>query len=254
MKIVISPAKSLDFSSVISEKTSTENFFKEEMFFINEELKRYSPKDLSQMMGISDKLAELNWQRNQAFSKEFTKENSRQAVFAFSGDVYEGLDVKSLDNQEIKKLQNTLFILSGLYGILKPLDLIQPYRLEMGTKIKLGNHHNLYDFWGDKITDFLNENLQENELFINLASNEYFSVINPKKLKTKIITPIFKDYKGDDLKIISFYAKKARGLMVRYLVKNQIDSIDDLKLFNCEGYNFSLQHSNLEKNEIVFIR
>lgn len=254
MKIVISPAKSLDFSSFISEKTSTENFFKEEMFFINEELKQYSPKDLSQMMGISDKLAELNWQRNQAFSKEFTKENSRQAVFAFSGDVYEGLDVKSLDNQEIKKLQNTLFILSGLYGILKPLDLIQPYRLEMGTKIKLGNHHNLYDFWGDKMTDFLNENLQENELFINLASNEYFSVINPKKLKTKIITPIFKDYKGDGLKIISFYAKKARGLMVRYLVKNQIDSIDDLKLFNYEGYNFSLQHSNLEKNEIVFIR
>lgn len=254
MKIVISPAKSLDFSSFISEKTSTENFFKEEMFFINEELKQYSPKDLSQMMRISDKLAELNWQRNQAFSKEFTKENSRQAVFAFSGDVYEGLDVKSLDNQEIKKLQNTLFILSGLYGILKPLDLIQPYRLEMGTKIKLGNHHNLYDFWGDKMTDFLNENLQENELFINLASNEYFSVINPKKLKTKIITPIFKDYKGDDLKIISFYAKKARGLMVRYLVKNQIDSIDDLKLFNYEGYNFSLQHSNLEKNEIVFIR
>lgn len=254
MKIVISPAKSLDFSSVISEKTSTENFFKEEMFFINEELKQYSPKDLSQIMGISDKLAELNWQRNQAFSKEFTKENSRQAVFAFSGDVYEGLDVKSLDNQEIKKLQNTLFILSGLYGILKPLDLIQPYRLEMGTKIKLGNHPHLYDFWGDKITDFLNENLQKDELFINLASNEYFSVINPKKLKTKIITPIFKDYKGDDLKIISFYAKKARGLMVRYLVKNQIDSIDDLKLFNYEGYNFSLQHSNLEKNEIVFIR
>lgn len=213
-----------------------------------------SPKQLATLMHISEKLADLNWGRNQSFSLPFTIENARQAVYAFDGDVYEGLDVYSIDNQKISKLQDSLRILSGLYGILKPLDLIQPYRLEMGTKLNMGDlGKDLYVFWKEQITFFLNKELKNNELFINLASNEYFNVIDTKLLNAKIITPIFKDWKGNELKTISFFAKKARGLMVRFLIENDIESAEDLKGFNYGGYTYSEEHSHSE-NELVFVR
>lgn len=254
MKIVISPAKSLNFSSIIDSKVPfTLPFFEEEIKLVNSRLKELNTNELAKLMNISNSLSELNWQRNQEFSLPFNLENAKQAIFVFNGDVYEGLDIFSFSENEINTLQNTLRILSGLYGILKPLDLIQAYRLEMGTKISVSNSKDLYDFWKEKITFYLNNELTDNELFINLASQEYFKSIDTKKLKTNIITPIFKDWKGNDLKIISFYAKKARGLMVRYIIKNNISTIEGLKGFDYEGYTFSEKYSTKE-NELVFIR
>lgn len=252
MKIVISPAKSLDFETRIPISEFSQPFFTEEMTEINSVMKELTPKELADLMNISDKLAELNWQRNQAFSLPFLTENARQAIYTFNGDVYEGLDIHSLDTQEVNRLQKSLRILSGLYGVLKPLDLIQPYRLEMGTKLKIGKKRNLYDFWKEKITHYLNEELTENELFINLASNEYFDSVEVKNLKTNVITPVFKDWKGDSLKVISFYAKKARGLMVRYIIKNNIQTFEELKGFDYQGYTFSETLS--KNNELVFVR
>jgi cytoplasmic iron level regulating protein YaaA (DUF328/UPF0246 family) len=185
---------------------------------LNTILKKKKPKALSQLMSISDKLAELNWERNQQFSPPFTPENARPAVYAFNGDVYQGLDVYTLSEDKLDTLQDTLRILSGLYGVLRPLDLIQPYRLEMGTQLKVGRKKNLYEFWKKELTDHLNGELEDNELFINLASNEYFGAVDEKKLKVPVITPIFKDWKNDKLKVISFFAKRARGSMVRYII------------------------------------
>ncbi len=253
MKIVISPAKSLDFEKNIPTKDFSQPVFQQEIAIINAELKKLNPAQLAEIMHISNKLADLNWQRNQEFSLPFSVENAKQAVYVFDGDVYEGLDVNSLNEYEINKLQQSLRILSGQYGLLKPLDLIQPYRLEMGTKINIKKSKDLYTFWDNKITDALNKELSDGELFINLASNEYFKSINPKKLKVPVVTPIFKDWKGEELKVISFYAKKARGLMVRYIIKNDIQNIEDLKEFDYEGYSFSEQHST-QTNELVFIR
>ncbi len=253
MKIVISPAKSLDFEKNIPTKDFSQPVFQQEIAIINAELKKLNPAQLAEIMHISNKLADLNWQRNQEFSLPFSVENAKQAVYVFDGDVYEGLDVNSLNEYEINKLQQSLRILSGQYGLLKPLDLIQPYRLEMGTKINIKKSKDLYTFWDNKITDALNKELSDGELFINLASNEYFKSINPKKLKVPVVTPIFKDWKGEELKVISFYAKKARGLMVRYIIKNDIQNIEDLKGFDYEGYSFSEQHST-QTNELVFIR
>ena len=204
-------------------------------------------------MSISDKLSELNWQRNQDFSLPFTVDNARPAVYAFNGDVYAGLDAYTIPQDKIAVLQDSLRILSGLYGCLKPLDLIQPYRLEMGTKLTVGEHKNLYEFWKETITNHLNRELADDELFVNLASNEYFSAVDKKGLKVPIITPQFKDWKGDKLKIISFYAKKARGMMVRYIIDTGATTIDDLKGFNYEGYGFSEEYTTKE-NEPVFVR
>jgi hypothetical protein len=182
----------------------------------------------------------------------FNLENARQAVFAFSGDVYVGLDAYSLSEEKIEQLQQKLRILSGQYGLLKPLDLIQPYRLEMGTKLKIGRRENLYQFWDTKISDQLNIELAENESLVNLASNEYFKVINKKVLKSPVVTPVFKDYKEGKLKIISFFAKKARGLMVRYIIDNNIETVEALKGFNYDGYAFD---ANLSSSaELVFTR
>jgi len=203
-------------------------------------------------MHISQKLADLNWQRHQQLSLPFTPQNTRPALFAYDGDVYEGLDAYSLSETQMDKLQRSLRILSGLYGLLKPLDLIAPYRLEMSIKLPVGKTTNLYAFWKEKITQALNDELQEGELFINLASEEYFKAIDTTKLKVPVITPIFKDYKGDTLKIISFYAKKARGRMVRFLAENEIRSVEDLKGFNADGYAFAEKFS--KGNELVFIR
>ena len=204
-------------------------------------------------MSISDKLAALNWKRNNSFETPFNLDNARPSIFTFNGDVYGGLDAFSLSNKQIKIAQSSLRILSGLYGLLKPLDLIQPYRLEMGTKLDIDGSVNLYGFWKNKITNKLNDELDENELFINLASNEYSSVIDKKVLKTSMVSPAFKDLKNGKLKIISFYAKKARGMMVRYILDNKINSEEDLKGFNYGGYTYSDEESEKLK-DLVFIR
>jgi cytoplasmic iron level regulating protein YaaA (DUF328/UPF0246 family) len=203
-------------------------------------------------MGISDKLAELNWQRNQDWKTPFSPENARPAVFAFDGDVYTGLDAYSIPLEKLNILQERLRILSGLYGLLKPLDLMQAYRLEMGTKLPIGENKNLYEFWKPSIAKALNKELKKGELFVNLASNEYFSAVDFKALAVRVITPEFKDYKDGKLKIISFFAKKARGLMVRYIIDTNAETIEDLKGFNYEGYLFD---ANLSKgNQLVFTR
>lgn len=252
MKIIISPAKSLNFEKAVPTLSFTEPQFLKQATTIQNTLKKKKPKQLSELMDISDKLAELNWQRNQEWETPFTLQNSRQAIYAFDGDVYTGLDVYSLPNDKLAVLQDKLRILSGLYGLLKPLDLMQPYRLEMGTSITIGNNKNLYSFWKQTITKSLNAELEKGELLINLASNEYFSAIDKKTLNAQIITPEFKDYKDGKLKMISFFAKKARGMMVRYILDTNAETIDDLKGFNYEGYAFDANLSN--GNTIVFTR
>ena len=252
MKIVISPAKSLNFEKNVPTTVYSEASFLKEATTIQKVVKKQSPKKLMALMNISEKLAELNWERNQNWALPFTPENARQAVFAFDGDVYTGLDAYTLSEDKFPILQDKVRILSGLYGLLKPLDLIQAYRLEMGTSLAIGSKKNLYEFWKKTITKTLNEELKPNELFINLASNEYFSAIDSKTLKATVITPEFKDYKDDKLKMISFFAKKARGLMVRYIIDTNVDTIEDLKGFNYEGYAFDANLS--AENKLVFTR
>ncbi|WP_420601259.1 peroxide stress protein YaaA [Flagellimonas sp.] len=253
MKIVISPAKSLDFETTLPTAQYSQPEFLEQSVKLNAVLVKKKPKALSKLMSISDKLAELNWQRNQQFSPPFTPENARPAVYSFNGDVYQGLDAYSISEDKLEQLQNTLRILSGLYGILKPLDLIQPYRLEMGTQLKVARKKNLYEFWKKQLTEYLNAELEDEELFINLASNEYFGAIDEKKLKVPVITPIFKDWKNDKLKVISFFAKKARGSMVRYILDKDAQTLDDIKGFNYDGYMFSAEHT-LKEDQPVFVR
>tara|TARA_Y100000741_G_scaffold85785_1_gene63330 strand:+ start:578 stop:1342 length:765 start_codon:yes stop_codon:yes gene_type:complete len=240
MKILISPAKSLDFDSELLVKDFSKPFFEKESNLINSKLKGIDMNDLSKLMGISQKLAELNWNRNQNFQTNDSIDTSRQAVFAFNGDVYNGLDVKSLPEIKIPYMQDSLRILSGLYGILKPLDVIKPYRLEMGTKLSVNGYKDLYEFWREKLTDKLNSEIKsEDELVVNLASNEYFDSIDSRNLKGKIVSPQFKDLKNGKLKIISFYAKKARGLMSRHLIENEADNIESILSFEKEGYSYS---------------
>ena len=252
MKIVVSPAKSLNFESPLPIQNYTESLFLKEAETIQKTLKKKKPKQLMELMDISEKLADLNWERNQNWSLPFSPENARPAVFAFDGDVYTGLDAYTIPTDKFPLLEDKLRILSGLYGILKPLDLMQPYRLEMGTSLPIGTKKNLYEFWNKKVTASLNSELQKNELFINLASNEYFSAVDTKTLKVPVITPEFKDYKDGKLKMISFFAKKARGLMVRYIIDTNAETIEDLKQFNYDGYAFD---ANLSKGTtLVFTR
>ena len=252
MKIVVSPAKSLNFESPLPIQNYTESLFLKDAETIQKTLKKKKPKQLMELMDISEKLADLNWERNQNWSLPFSPENARPAVFAFDGDVYTGLDAYTIPTDKFPILEDKLRILSGLYGVLKPLDLMQPYRLEMGTSLPIGTKKNLYEFWKKKVTASLNSELQENELFINLASNEYFSVVDTKTLKVPVITPEFRDYKDGKLKMISFFAKKARGLMVRYIIDTNAETIEDLKQFNYDGYAFD---ANLSKgNTLVFTR
>ena len=252
MKIVISPAKSLDYTTALPTQNFSEPQFLDKANTIQKTLKKKKPKDLMELMDISEKLADLNWQRNQDWTLPFTPENARPAVYAFNGDVYTGLDAYTIPTDKLDDLQDQLRILSGLYGILRPLDLMQEYRLEMGTSIAIGTKKNLYEFWKKTITDALNKELTKDELFLNLASNEYFSAVDTKTLKVPVITPEFKDYKDGKLKMISFFAKKARGLMVRYIIDSNAKTIEDLKGFNYEGYAFD---ANLSKgNTLVFTR
>jgi len=243
MKMVISPAKSLNFESNLPTEQNSNPCFLAEADRINHLLKEKTPAEISQLMKISEKLGNLNWERNQNFKLPFNKHNARPAVYTFDGDVYTGLDVFTLPPEKIQVLQESLRILSGLYGVLKPLDLIQPYRLEMGIKFPVDENKNLYDFWKQKITTFINDELEENELFVNLASNEYFSAIDSKVLRTAVITPQFKDFKNGTLKMISFYAKKARGMMVRYLLDKENVTAETLLDFDYGGYVYSEEHT-----------
>jgi uncharacterized protein len=251
MKIVISPAKSLNFETTPPIKEHTVCSFLEKANTIQKTLKKKKPKQLMELMDISEKLAELNWQRNQEWTIPFNG-SAKQAVYAFDGDVYTGLDAYSIPLEKITVLQNKLRILSGLYGLLKPLDLMLPYRLEMGTNLQIGTKKNLYEFWKKTVTDELNKELDKSELLINLASNEYFSAVDAKKIKATIITPEFKDYKDGKLKMISFFAKKARGLMVRYIIDHNCENVSDLKNFNYEGYAFDANLSS--ETKLVFTR
>ena len=253
MKILISPAKSLDFESKIPTNDFSNIPFLEQTKELSQKMDLKSKDDLKKLMNISDQLAELNYQRFQDFSFPFTKENARQAVYSFSGDVYKGLDVYTLSEEHIDSMQNSLRILSGFYGLLKPLDLIQPYRLEMGTSLKVNSSNNLYEFWGSSITDYLNQEMAKEELLVNLASKEYFKAVQSKKLKATLVTPIFKDYKNGKLKIISFFAKKARGQMARYILDNGIETLEELRGFDIDGYGFS-KTETVHTYEPVFIR
>lgn len=254
MKIVISPAKTLDYETAVPVRDFTVPVFLTSAKKIHAALKKQKPQELAALMDISPALAELNWKRNQAkgFGAKVPGENARQAVYAFKGDVYLGLDAYAIPAEKMAVLQSKLRILSGLYGLLKPLDLIQPYRLEMGTDFPVGEAKNLYAFWKESVTKALNKELKKGELFVNLASNEYFSAVDAKALKVPVITPEFKDFKDGKLKMISFFAKKARGMMVRYIIDTGAETIDDLKGFNYEGYRFD---ANLSKgNTLVFTR
>lgn len=252
MKIVISPAKSLDFESELPTPLQTEACFLDEASQLNKLLKKKSARGLKKLMGISENLAQLNYERNQEWSLPFSAKNARPAAFSFSGDVYRGIDAYTLSEEKIQTMQDKLRIISGLYGILKPLDLIQPYRLEMGTRISVGRNKNLYEFWKKKITQKLNEELDNDEVFVNLASNEYFKAIDIKILKVPVTTCSFKDFKNGEYKMIMTFAKLARGYMTRYIIDHDCKTIDDLKGFNYEGYGFSEDMSG--DHELTFIR
>jgi len=254
MIIVISPAKSLYDHCPIHIEKYTEIDFLPEAEKIISVMKKKKPGQLAKLMSISPKLAELNFKRFQAWSPTFTPENSWQSVLMFNGDVYQGLKAETFTESEFEIAQQKLRILSGVYGLLKPLDLIQPYRLEMGTNISVARKKNLYDFWKTKITAKLNDGLLINDqkILINLASNEYFSAIDTKKLKARIITPSFKENKNGKYQMVSFFAKRARGLMSRFIIQNNISNPEELKAFDWEGYYFNNQLSG--ENDWVFTR
>jgi len=252
MLVVISPAKTLDFETPARTNIASTPGFLEDSQVLVERMRELAPADIAKLMKISDKLSVLNSTRYETWSLPFTAENAKQALLAFKGDVYTGLDAETLTPAQDEYAQQHLRILSGLYGIVKPLDLIQPYRLEMGTKLSNVRGKDLYQFWGDKITNSLNDELGQNDVLINLASNEYFKSVQPKNLNARIITPVFKDTKNGVQKIISFYAKKARGLMVRYMIDNSIDNAETLKDFDVAGYQFEANQSS--KDEWVFTR
>ncbi|WP_417860684.1 peroxide stress protein YaaA [Winogradskyella sediminis] len=252
MKLVLSPAKSLDYETTLPTTKTTDGIFLDEAERLNKILKKKSAKSLSKLMHISDNLGQLNYQRNQEWALPFTKDNARPAIYAFSGDVYRGLDAYNIPIEKLDKVEDTVRILSGLYGVLKPLDLIQPYRLEMGTKMPVGKNKNLYEFWKKKVTKALNDELEEDEIFLNLASNEYFKAIDTKALKVPIINVAFKEFKNDKYKIIAIFAKLARGLMARYIIDTNAKTIEDIKGFNYENYGFSEALSS--EHELVFTR
>jgi cytoplasmic iron level regulating protein YaaA (DUF328/UPF0246 family) len=252
MKIIVSPTKSLDFESKVPTNMFTQPRFLEQSKKLNAKLKTLSKNEIGNLMSISEALSQLNYERNQIWETPFTKENAKQAVYSFTGAVFKGIDINSLAVEKIPVLQDRLRILSGLYGLLKPLDLIQPYRLEMGTKIKVGDTENLYKFWNTELANSLNAELKDDELLINLASTEYFKALPTKALKVPMITPVFKDLKNGQYKIVMTYAKKARGLMVRYIIDNEINTLEELKAFNVDNYRFSEEMST--ETELLFTR
>lgn len=254
MLVVISPAKNLDFESPLPTAEHTQPRLLDEAAELVDYAKQLSPADLSSLMSISDKLAGLNAARFAEWQLPFTPDNARPAVYAFDGDVYAGLAAEKLSAEATAYAQQHLRILSGLYGVLRPLDLMQAYRLEMGTKFATANADNLYQYWDDKITALLNEDLAqiESNILINLASNEYFSSVRKKSLQADIVTPVFKDEKNGQYKVISFWAKKARGMMARFILNEQPQRVDDLRAFNLGGYRFSAAES--DSKQLVFTR
>ncbi|ADR20725.1 UPF0246 protein [Marivirga tractuosa] len=249
MIAILSPAKSLEFEKTFDIR-STKTRFNEETNQLIEVLKTKSEEEVQELMSISDKLAQLNVERYNNFKKR-TPKYAKQALLAFQGDVYQGLDAEDFTQEEHDYAQQHIRVLSGLYGLLRPLDLIQPYRLEMGTRLETDKGNNLYEFWGDKITEQLKKDIksQGDKVLINLASNEYFKSVNKKELKKnfQIVDIEFKDFNNGKYKIVSFFAKKARGLMARYIVKNQIEKIEDLKGFDLDGYSFDAKDSTESK-------
>ncbi len=249
MLIVLSPAKSLDYKTPVKVKTTTLPEFVSESAKLIADLKKLAPQDVSKLMGLSDQLAVLNVGRYRDWSKKFTEANSKPAIYAFDGDVYDGFDVRTLDAKAVAFAQEHIRILSGLYGALRPLDLMQAYRLEMGTSFKNARGKDLYAFWGGRVTDSLKKVLEKDKkpVLLNLASEEYFKVLQPKDLGCPVIAPIFQDAKDGKYKIISFYAKRARGLMARYVVENRISDPADLKGFNLDGYRYNAAESKPDK-------
>ncbi|ENP8455795.1 peroxide stress protein YaaA [Photobacterium damselae] len=254
MLIVVSPAKTLDYESPLVTEQYTLPELTEHSQQLIDVCRELTPMDIARLMKVSDKIAGLNAARFAEWVPTFTPENARPAMFAFKGDVYTGLAAETMTVEQIAYAQQHFRMLSGLYGLLRPLDLMQPYRLEMGTKLENPRGANLYQFWGNIITDKVNLALAEqgDDILVNLASNEYFKSVKPKQVKGTIITPVFKDAKKGQYKVISFYAKKARGLMARYIIDNQIDSIEKLKEFDAAGYYFVAAESTA--TELVFKR
>lgn len=254
MLAILSPAKTLDFETPsITDDFSTPEYLDDSAKLIDQ-LREYSPEQISELMGISSKLGTLNSNRYLSWQLPFTPENSKQAVLAFKGDVYTGLEADQMSPGDLKWAQSHLRILSGLYGVLKPLDLIQPYRLEMGIKLSNPRGKDLYQFWGNQLTDALNSDLgnQSNPTLINLASNEYFKSIDQTLIQAPIITPVFKDWKNGKYKIISFFAKKARGWMTAHMIRERLNNPEGLKAFTTGGYAYSANDSN--DGEWVFLR
>jgi len=249
MLIIVSPAKTLDYETPVKIKVFTQPEYLDDSEELINRLRQLSSLDISELMKVSIKIADLNFDRYETWSKTFNEENAKQAILAFKGDVYTGLDIESFNSKDFSFAQKHLRILSGLYGLLRPLDLMQPYRLEMGTKLTTDRGKNLYEFWGSIITEGLNTQLKkiQSDYLINLASNEYFKAAKPKELNAQIITPAFKDYKDGKYKVIGFYAKKARGMLSRYIIKHRLTDPEDIKTFNEEGYSFdkSLSQGNL---------
>ncbi len=249
MLIVLSPAKTLDFESPIKVSKTTEPDFIARSAELVSTLRAMPPAEIGSLMSISDSLAQLNVARYASWSKKFTLDNSRPAMLAFDGDVYEGLDARSLNARQLDWAQKHLRILSGLYGVLRPLDLMQPYRLEMGTRLATKRGKDLYAFWGEQITEALNESLKTAKAgaLVNLASEEYFKSVKPAKLDCPVITPVFEEWKGGGYKIVSFFAKRARGLMARYAIEQKLTSPEQLKDFDSEGYGFDTKASNQQR-------
>ncbi|ROR99074.1 hypothetical protein EDC56_3314 [Sinobacterium caligoides] len=254
MIIVISPAKKLDYDSPAVTAAHTQPRMLDRAAELIEQLRPLAPHQVSELMHISDKLGTLNYDRFQTWQPPFTPANAKQALLAFRGDVYAGMDADSFSEDDFAFAQQHLRMLSGLYGLLRPLDLMQPYRLEMGTRFANRAGKNLYEFWGDSITELLNADFAEegSKVLINLASNEYFKSVKPKQLNAKVITPVFKQRKGDDYKVVGIYAKKARGMMSRYIIENRLTEVEQIKSFELDDYRFNSGLSS--EQEWVFSR
>ncbi|MCU4396894.1 peroxide stress protein YaaA [Acinetobacter junii] len=254
MLALISPAKTLDYETALPTDTYTQPRLLEQSQQLIDVCRKLSATEIASLMTVSEKIANLNVERFRDWNAEFDFSNARQALFAFKGDVYTGLYAYHLKDQDIDFAQQHLRMLSGLYGLLRPLDLMMPYRLEMGTKLKNSRGNNLYEFWGSIITDQINQDLAEIDakVLVNLASDEYYKSVNEKKIQAEIIKPVFLDQKNGKYKVISFYAKKARGLMARYLIENKLSQVEQLKAFDSEGYYFDAESSS--NKELVFKR
>ncbi len=254
MLIVISPAKTLDLESKFKSPVTTKPEFLPDSGKLVKIMREYSAPDLKQLMNTSDAISTLNVERFKKWKTPFSEANARPAIFTFKGDVYTGLEVENFSSADLKYAQNHLRILSGLYGALKPLDLMQAYRLEMGTRVSNERGKNLYEFWGDKVTDAINRDMKvlKDDTLVNLASNEYFSVLNKKAVHANIVTPVFKDYSNGKYRVISFFAKKARGKMAAWIIQNRVSKTEALPDFDIDGYRYSSAESSPDKP--VFLR